>query len=111
MGMVDWIKINTPANAFFMIEQGDDLVEYYAHRRIIFIPPGDLNFILRTIFDLGVNYLIIDTDTIQIRQALKSIFNGEFLPPGFALIYKNYITDHYEVNEPALKIHIYTTGQ
>ena len=106
--MAEWITNNTPEDAFFMSEQ-EDIIKYHAHREAMFIPPSDLDFILHTIYNQSVDYLVIDTDTLQTRSALKPVFEGELLPEGFKLVYKNYEGDISLVTDIDFKIQIYST--
>ena len=90
--MADWIIINTPEDAFFMSEQ-EDIITYYGKRKAMFVPPSNLDFILQTINEQNIDYLVIDTDTLRTRPTLEPIFEGEILPQGFILVYKNYEGD------------------
>jgi len=109
LNMADWISNNTPEDAFFMSEQ-EDMIEYYAHRSAMFIPPWDIQSILRTILEERVDYLVIDSETLPSRSALTNIFEGNYLPQGFLLVYKNYEENETEGIETSnLKIQIYST--
>jgi hypothetical protein len=109
MEMVNWAKTNTAEDAKFMARDGHDLLWYYAHREAIITPNGNLSLICWVIRNEGVDYLVIDSETLSIRPALKAIFEGNYLPEGYSLVYKNY---EGSINDktPELKIQVYATN-
>ena len=103
--MVDWTKTNTADDAKFMTRDGNDLIQYYTNRECIITPNGNISFLLWVIQNENVDYLVIDSRTLPVRPALKDLFEGNYLPKGFSLVYKNY---HSLLDEmPELKIQVY----
>lgn len=92
-----------------MARERNDLIRYYAHRDRINIPNGNLSLICWVIGNEGVDYLVIDSGILSVRPALKVIFEGNYLPEDFSLVYKNYEGSIYE-ETPELKIQIYATN-